>query len=124
MTSKKAISGGQCLGKYSRSVHDRELLTLWNDRYSKENFPRILELVDKVAEIGKKYNNATPGQVALAWLLQQGDDIIPIPGTKSTKVRRPIYVCHLVLHIDIVWDPVSRGEPRRVAPQTSTRRRR
>ena len=53
-------------------------------RYSKENFPKILELVDGVAQIGRKYN-ATPGQVALAWLLEQGDDIIPIPGTKSVK---------------------------------------
>ena len=60
-------------------------LNIHNDRYSKENFPRILELVSKVGEIGKKYN-ATPGQVALAWLLAQGDDIVPIPGTKDVKV--------------------------------------
>ncbi|EKM52676.1 uncharacterized protein PHACADRAFT_261264 [Phanerochaete carnosa HHB-10118-sp] len=53
-------------------------------RFSKENFPRILELVDTVGAIGKKYN-ATPGQVALAWLLAQGDDIIPIPGTRKIK---------------------------------------
>lgn len=53
-------------------------------RFSKENFPRILELVETVGTIGKKYN-ATPGQVALAWLLAQGDDIIPIPGTRKIK---------------------------------------
>ena len=61
------------------------VLNIHNDRYSKENFPRILELVSKVGEIGKKYN-ATSGQVALAWLLAQGDDIVPIPGTKDVKV--------------------------------------
>ncbi|KAI0674615.1 Aldo/keto reductase [Trametes maxima] len=52
-------------------------------RYSKENFPNILKLCDGLAELGKKHN-ATAGQIALAWLLAQGDDIIPIPGT--TKI--------------------------------------
>ncbi|KAF9643230.1 Aldo/keto reductase [Thelephora ganbajun] len=49
-------------------------------RYSKENFPNILKLADGLKEISKKYN-ATAGQIALAWLLAQGEDIIPIPGT-------------------------------------------
>ncbi|KAJ6518185.1 NADP-dependent oxidoreductase domain-containing protein [Mycena vitilis] len=54
-------------------------------RYSAENFPNILKLEDGLKAIGAKYNNATAGQVALAWLLAQGDDIIPIPGTKKIK---------------------------------------
>jgi len=49
-------------------------------RYSKENFPNILKLADGLKEIGKKYN-ATAGQIALAWVLAQGQDVIPIPGT-------------------------------------------
>ncbi|KAJ3993448.1 NADP-dependent oxidoreductase domain-containing protein [Lentinula boryana] len=53
-------------------------------KYSQENFPNILKLADGLKEIGKKHN-ATAGQVALAWLLAQGDDIIPIPGTKKVK---------------------------------------
>lgn len=53
-------------------------------RYSKENFSKILALTDKLKEIGAKHN-ATAGQVTLAWILGQGDDIIPIPGTKSLK---------------------------------------
>ncbi|KAI0371350.1 Aldo/keto reductase [Pilatotrama ljubarskyi] len=52
-------------------------------RYSKENFPNILKIADGLKKIGEKYN-ATAGQVALAWLLAQGDDVIPIPGT--TKI--------------------------------------
>ena len=68
-------------------------------RYSKENFPPILELVDAVRAIGKKYN-ATPGQVALAWLLAQGNDIIPIPGTKKVKVSRGCYVPMSLLKTD------------------------
>ncbi|KAI8986631.1 Aldo/keto reductase [Trametes punicea] len=52
-------------------------------RYSKENFPNILKLVDGLKRIGEKYN-ITPGQVSLAWILAQGEDVIPIPGT--TKI--------------------------------------
>ncbi|KAI9062200.1 Aldo/keto reductase [Trametes sanguinea] len=52
-------------------------------RFSKENFPKVLRVVDSIKAIAVKYN-ATPAQVCLAWLLAQGDDIIPIPGT--TKV--------------------------------------
>ncbi|EIW51647.1 Aldo/keto reductase [Trametes versicolor FP-101664 SS1] len=49
-------------------------------RFSAENFPNILKVVDGVQAIATKYG-ATPGQVTLAWLRAQGDDIIPIPGT-------------------------------------------
>lgn len=41
-------------------------------------------MVEKLAEIAEK-KNVTPGQLTLAWLLAQGDDIIPIPGTKKIK---------------------------------------
>ena len=53
-------------------------------RYSKENFPNILKLADALKKVGESYS-ATAGQVALAWLLAQGDDVIPIPGTKKIK---------------------------------------
>ncbi|KAF8970341.1 NADP-dependent oxidoreductase domain-containing protein [Flammula alnicola] len=53
-------------------------------KFSNENFPNILKLVKGLEELGKKHN-ATAGQVTLAWLLAQGDDIIPIPGTKKIK---------------------------------------
>ncbi|KAH7104554.1 putative aldo-keto reductase [Auriculariales sp. MPI-PUGE-AT-0066] len=49
-------------------------------RFAPVNFYKNLEVVDKFAEIAKA-RNATPGQLALAWLLAQGPDIIPIPGT-------------------------------------------
>ncbi|KAF7334644.1 Aldo-ket-red domain-containing protein [Mycena venus] len=54
-------------------------------RYSADNFPNILKLADGLKSIGTKYGGATAGQVALAWLLAQGDDVIPIPGTKKIK---------------------------------------
>jgi len=53
-------------------------------RYSKANFPNILKLADGLKKIGENHC-ATGGQVALAWLLAQGEDIIPIPGTTKIK---------------------------------------
>ena len=53
-------------------------------RFQGENFQRNLELVERVREIASE-KGATPGQLALAWLLAQGQDIVPIPGTKRRK---------------------------------------
>ncbi|KAI6043904.1 NADP-dependent oxidoreductase domain-containing protein [Pisolithus marmoratus] len=53
-------------------------------RYSKENFPNILKLADKLNEFSQR-QNITAAQVALAWLLAQGNDIVPIPGTTRIK---------------------------------------
>jgi aryl-alcohol dehydrogenase-like predicted oxidoreductase len=52
-----------------------------NPRFQRENFGKNLELVDRVREIADE-KDATPGQLALAWLLHQSGDIVPIPGTK------------------------------------------
>lgn len=52
-----------------------------NPRFTAENFPRNLRIVDEVKAVATEVG-ATPAQVALAWLLAQGDDIAPIPGTK------------------------------------------
>jgi aryl-alcohol dehydrogenase-like predicted oxidoreductase len=52
-----------------------------NPRFQGENFARNLELVDRVKQIAAE-KDCTPGQLALAWVLAQGDDIVPIPGTK------------------------------------------
>ena len=50
-------------------------------RFQGENFAKNLELVAKVQELADKLS-CTPGQLALAWVLAQGDDMVPIPGTK------------------------------------------
>lgn len=52
-----------------------------NPRFKGENFQKNFELVDKVKEIAAE-KGCMPGQLALAWVLAQGDDIVPIPGTK------------------------------------------
>ncbi|GAC1422259.1 MAG: aldo/keto reductase [Candidatus Velthaea sp.] len=50
-------------------------------RWQGENFQRNLDVVDRVRDIAREAG-ATPAQVALAWVLAQGDDIVTIPGTK------------------------------------------
>ncbi|MFI0966522.1 aldo/keto reductase [Streptomyces sp. NPDC021080] len=52
-----------------------------NPRFTGENFRRNLAIADEVQAVADRVG-ATPAQVALAWLLAQGDDIAPIPGTK------------------------------------------
>jgi len=56
-----------------------------NPRFTGENFRRNLRIADEVQAVAAEAGT-TPAQVALAWLLAQGDDIAPIPGTK--RVRR------------------------------------
>lgn len=51
-------------------------------RFSAENFPKNLELVDKITAIAKK-KSVTPSQLTLAWIMSQGDDFFPIPGTTN-----------------------------------------
>jgi len=55
-----------------------------NPRFQRENFQRNLDLVERVKEIASE-KDVTPGQLAIAWLLHQGEDIVPIPGTKRRK---------------------------------------
>ena len=50
-------------------------------RFQGENFAKNLDLVQSIGELAKA-KGCTPGQLALAWVLAQGDDIVPIPGTK------------------------------------------
>ncbi|MGA7173672.1 MAG: aldo/keto reductase [Candidatus Dormiibacterota bacterium] len=52
-----------------------------NPRFQGENFERNLELVRLVEQLAKE-RDVTPAQLALAWLLGQGEDVVPIPGTK------------------------------------------
>jgi aryl-alcohol dehydrogenase-like predicted oxidoreductase len=53
-------------------------------RYQPDNLKKNLQIVEAVKMIAAKHD-ATPAQIALAWVLHQGDDIVPIPGTKHVK---------------------------------------
>ncbi len=53
-------------------------------RFQGENFQKNLDLVRRVESLARA-KRCTPGQLALAWLVAKGDDIVPIPGTKRRK---------------------------------------
>ena len=53
----------------------------YSPRFQGENFSKNLDLVARVTELAR-LKGVTPGQLALAWVLAQGEDIVPIPGTK------------------------------------------
>lgn len=58
----------------------RRLLPRWRKR----NLEKNLQAVEVVKRVARRHE-ATPGQVALAWVLSRGDDVVPIPGTKRRK---------------------------------------
>ncbi len=55
-----------------------------NPRFQGDNFVRNLRLVDRVKRLANA-KSATPAQVALAWVLSRGEDVVPIPGTKHVS---------------------------------------
>jgi aryl-alcohol dehydrogenase-like predicted oxidoreductase len=75
-----------------------------NPRFQGENFARNLELVEQVRQIARE-KDCTPGQLALAWVLAQGDDVVPIPGTKR---RRYLEENAAAVEIDLTPDELAR----------------
>ncbi|KAK6354219.1 hypothetical protein TWF730_008631 [Orbilia blumenaviensis] len=75
------LGRGFLTGRY-RSVDDFEPgdFRTFAPRFSKENFPKNLELVDGIKALADK-KGVTAAQLTLAWVLSRGDDIVPIPGT-------------------------------------------
>ncbi len=67
-------------------------------RFQRENFNRNLAIVDGLRQIAAS-KGVTPGQIALAWVLAQGSDIVPIPGTKRRK-----YLEENVAAVDVTLD--------------------
>ncbi|MGI4788300.1 MAG: aldo/keto reductase [Janthinobacterium lividum] len=82
-------------------------------RFQGENFTKNLELVAAVKQIAAA-KGAAPGQIALAWLLAQGSDIVPIPGTKRVK-----YLEENVGSADITLTSSDLSKLAEVADQTS-----
>jgi aryl-alcohol dehydrogenase-like predicted oxidoreductase len=65
-------------------------------RFTGENFTHNIELVDQVRLLARE-KGCTPGQLALAWVLSRGDDVVPIPGTK-----RRTYLEENVAALDVI----------------------
>jgi aryl-alcohol dehydrogenase-like predicted oxidoreductase len=79
-------------------------------RFQGENFPRNLELVSKVQELAA-HHGCTPAQLALAWVLARGEDIVPIPGTKHRR-----YLEENVGALEITLTPAQTAEIDAVFP--------
>ncbi len=80
-------------------------------RFQGDNFQRNLDLVDRVEEIARR-KQCTPAQLALAWLLAQGEDIVPIPGTKQRR-----YLDENLRSHDIELTPADLDQIEEVAPK-------
>ncbi|KAF5625544.1 aldo-keto reductase yakc [Fusarium tjaetaba] len=81
----------------SRADFDPNDLRKILPRFSEENFPKNLEIVDKIAEIAKQ-KSLTPSQLCLSWLLANGDDIFPIPGTtRQERLEENLRALHIQL---------------------------
>jgi aryl-alcohol dehydrogenase-like predicted oxidoreductase len=80
-------------------------------RFQGENFSQNLKLVERVSEIARE-KKVTPAQLALAWVLAQGQDIVPIPGTK-----RPRYLEENVAASDVQLTPADLARIEEVAPK-------
>jgi aryl-alcohol dehydrogenase-like predicted oxidoreductase len=72
----------------------------FSPRFQGENFAKNLELVAKVGEIAEQ-KDATPSQLALAWVLAQGNDVVPIPGTtKRRHLEENVSAAEILLSVD------------------------
>ncbi|KAK0614922.1 putative aldo-keto reductase [Bombardia bombarda] len=79
------LGRGMLTGQYtSLDDFDKDDFRRLIPRFSPENFHKNLELVDTLKAMGDK-KGCTSGQLTLAWMMKQGDDIFPIPGTKKIK---------------------------------------
>jgi aryl-alcohol dehydrogenase-like predicted oxidoreductase len=83
-------------------------------RFQGENFARNLELVAKVKELASGMG-ITASQLALAWVLAKGNDLVPIPGTKRRK-----YLEENVAAVDVVLTPAQVSELDSVFPPSAT----
>lgn len=83
-------------------------------RFQGENFTKNLELVDRIKTIAIR-KGITPGQLALAWVLAQGDEIVPIPGTKHRKYLEENVAAGAVTISEAEMDEISLALPKGAA---------
>jgi aryl-alcohol dehydrogenase-like predicted oxidoreductase len=86
----------------------------FHPRFQGDNFYKNLDLVRHIETLAKA-KSATPAQIALAWVMAQGDDIVPIPGTKKrSRLEENLKA------VDITFTPAELAEIDRVLPKGST----
>ena len=95
-----------------RSVEDLEPddYRRFSPRFQGENFARNLKLVDEINAMARE-KGCTASQLALAWVLAQGDDVVPIPGTKHVK-----YLEENIVALEVELTPADLARIDRVLP--------
>jgi aryl-alcohol dehydrogenase-like predicted oxidoreductase len=106
------LGRGFLTGRY-RSIDDfaADDYRRTSPRFQGENFHRNLDLVARIESLARE-KACTPAQLALAWVLAQGDDIVPIPGTK-----RRAYLEENVAAVDVTLTAAEVGELDAIAPK-------
>ncbi len=83
--SYSPLGRGFLTGRFkSPDDFDKNDFRKYSPRFQGENFQKNLKLVNKVNQLAKD-KDITPAQLALAWVLNRGNDIVPIPGTTKIK---------------------------------------
>jgi aryl-alcohol dehydrogenase-like predicted oxidoreductase len=109
------LGRGLLTGKYtSPDDFEQDDMRRIIPRYSKENFPNMLKVVEEIKQIGVKHN-ASAGQVTLAWLLAQGPNVIPIPGTRNVK-----YLNENLGSLNVKLSPEEVQEVRKIAERADS----
>ncbi|KAH9913532.1 NADP-dependent oxidoreductase domain-containing protein [Fomitopsis serialis] len=79
------LGRGMITGRFkSRAEFEPADIRQMMPRFADENFPKNLGVVDEFRAIASKYS-VTPGQIALAWILAEHPDFVPIPGTRTVE---------------------------------------
>jgi hypothetical protein len=107
------VGRGLLTGRY-KSPQDfaSDLFLSQMPRFSEANFPLILKLTNTLKSVAAR-KGYTAAQLAMAWLMTRGDDIIPIPGTRSTK-----YLEENVASLDVKLSAEEASEISDVAEKT------
>jgi aryl-alcohol dehydrogenase-like predicted oxidoreductase len=106
------LGRGFLTGAYSRpsDFDATDVRTQRYPRFAAENFDKNQELVRRVKAIADR-KHATPGQLALAWVMAQGKDVVPIPGTKRRK-----YLEENAAAVDVQLSPTDLAEIEAAVP--------
>ena len=104
----KSMISNVCAQRSRADLGPSDLRLTYFPRFSEENFPKILTVVDIISGIAETHG-ATPGQVALAWLLAQGDNILPIPGSTKIAVSQNTS-CFIAIRLSLMSIAEHQGE--------------
>lgn len=100
VTAYGVLSRGLLSGHVPAADHKGDIRTLRMPRFQGENLRRNLHLVDELRRIGEE-KNATPAQLAIAWVCSRGDDVVPLIGArKRTQLSEALGAVNMQLSAD------------------------